>query len=73
VDIDRALEVAQNTGGWSFEEADLMARALFVMREDIATLLKAYYGEAPTETWEVAFAAARLREAVEDARTEAAS
>lgn len=27
-EIDRALEVAQNTGGWSFEEAQLMARAL---------------------------------------------
>jgi len=27
-EIDRALEVAKNTGGWSFEEADLMARAL---------------------------------------------
>jgi hypothetical protein len=26
-EIDRALEVAQNTGGWSFEEAQLIARA----------------------------------------------
>jgi hypothetical protein len=27
-EIDRAFEVAKNTGGWSFEEAELMARAL---------------------------------------------
>ena len=27
-EIERALEVANNWGGWSFEEAELMARAL---------------------------------------------
>lgn len=27
-ELDRALEVAKNTGGWSFEEAQLLARAL---------------------------------------------
>jgi hypothetical protein len=27
-EIDRALEVAKNWGGWSYEEAELIARAL---------------------------------------------
>lgn len=27
-ELDRAFEVAENWGGWSFEEAQLMARAL---------------------------------------------
>ena len=39
-DLDRACEVALNIGGWSYEEAELMSRALLAFKDGASGLLR---------------------------------